>query len=165
MQVTDLIRYNHTVRELYFDKLFELPWGEVVLGRGLSFDSLRGVFLHLTLVEDRWISYTLQGRFSEWCDPDFDDFKDRESLRRYMQQTRENTEKYLSKLTTAEIERKIVLPWSEKPNVRLDVEACLTHMVLECMIHYGELSAALWQMGLEAPYLGFWRFKLQTSKL
>jgi hypothetical protein len=26
------------------------------------------------------------------------------------------------------------------------------------MIHYGELSAALWQMGLEAPYIGFWRY-------
>jgi hypothetical protein len=31
-------------------------------------------------------------------------------------------------------------------------------MVLEDMIHYGELSAALWQMGFDAPYMGFWRY-------
>ena len=31
-------------------------------------------------------------------------------------------------------------------------------MVIEDMIHYGELSAVLWQMGLEAPYMGFWRY-------
>jgi uncharacterized damage-inducible protein DinB len=81
-----------------------------------------------------------------------------------MQQTRENTEKYLTKLDETELAREIVVPWG-KPDTRLSVEACLAHMVLECMIHYGELSAALWQMGLEAPYLGFWRFKLQTTKL
>jgi hypothetical protein len=53
------------------------------------------------------------------------------------------------------------LPWSEKP-IKLSVEACLTHMVMEYMIHYGELSAAFWQMGLEAPYKAFWQFKTQN---
>jgi hypothetical protein len=32
-------------------------------------------------------------------------------------------------------------------------------MVMEDMVHYGELSAAFWQMGLEAPYRDFWRYK------
>jgi uncharacterized damage-inducible protein DinB len=58
-----------------------------------------------------------------------------------------------------ELNRQIVVPWGDKPYTRVSVENVLTHMVLEDMIHYGELSAALWQMGLEAPYMGFWRYK------
>jgi uncharacterized damage-inducible protein DinB len=159
MQVADLIRYNHTVREMYFNKMFELPWAEVVAERSLSFGSMRDVFLHLTLVEDRWINYTIPGKFKDWRDPDFESFRDMELLRKYMQCVEENTEKYLAALTPNELCREIEVPWGEKPYSHLSVETCLTHMVLEDMIHYGELSAALWQMGQEAPYLGFWRYK------
>jgi uncharacterized damage-inducible protein DinB len=113
------------------------------------------------VVEDRWISYTIVGRFKDWKDPDFENFKDMESLRKYIQKVKENTEKYLSTLTEQEINREIRVPWGT--NVNLSIETCLTHMVLEDMIHYGELSAALWQMGQEAPYMGFWRFKQQGN--
>ena len=75
MNPSDLIHYNHVVRELYFEALAKLTWQEVVKPRGLSFESARNVFLHLTLVEDRWINYTLIGRFSEWKDPDFEAYK------------------------------------------------------------------------------------------
>jgi hypothetical protein len=39
-------------------------------------------------------------------------------------------------------------------------------MVMEDMVHYGELSAVLWQMNLEAPYLAFLRYmyKQETDK-
>ncbi len=33
-----------------------------------------------------------------------------------------------------------------------------------CMVHFGELSAALWQIGKEAPYLAFLRHELNESK-
>ena len=75
MQVSDLIRYNHMVRGLYFDAMAKLPWSEVVADKGLSFDSMRNVFLHLTLVEDRWINYIIPDRFSQWVNPNFDDFQ------------------------------------------------------------------------------------------
>jgi uncharacterized damage-inducible protein DinB len=159
MQVTDLVGYNHVVRSLYFDAMAKLPWNEVVADKGLSFDNMRGVFVHLTLVEDRWINYTIPGRFNEWHDPDFEAFKSMEDLGRYMQRVHRDTERYLRVISVEELNRQIAMPWGDKPDTRLPVEACLTHMMLECMIHYGELSAALWQMGQQAPYMGFWRFK------
>jgi uncharacterized damage-inducible protein DinB len=162
MQTIELIGYNHTVRRLYFEAMAKLPWRQVIESKGLSFDSMRNVFLHLTLVEDRWISYVIPDRFSRWVDLDFDDFQDPESLSRYMQQTQSNTEKYRSNLSSEELSRQIVIPWGERPNTRISIETALTHMVLEDMIHYGELSAALWQMGLDAPYIGFWRYKYQN---
>jgi uncharacterized damage-inducible protein DinB len=159
MQVTDLVRYNHLVRGLYFDAMTKLPWMQVVELRGLSFDSMRDVFLHLTLVEDRWINYIIPDRFSMWVDPNFDAFEDMDSLKKYMQDVEGKTENYLKRLSLEELNRQIVFPWGDKPDIRISIEKALTHMVLEDMIHYGELSAALWQMGLEAPYSGFWRYK------
>ena len=158
MQVTELVRYNHTVRRLYFDSLSKLPWETVVAPRGLSFDSMRDVFLHLTLVEDRWVNYIIPDRFSLWVDPDFESFSSISALEGYMQRVQKDTENYLSKLSAQESNRLVVVPWGEKPYKQLPVEALLTHMVFENMIHYGELSAALWQLGQEAPYMAFWRY-------
>ncbi len=158
MQAIDLIRYSHVVRGLYFDVLVKLPWAEVIANRGLSFDSMRNVLLHITLVEDRWVSYIISGRFGEWRNPDFDAFTDLDSIKWYMHQVKANTEAFLVKLPAEELARQIALLWGDKPNMQITVEKGLTHMVLEDMIHYGELSAALWQMGQEAPYMGFWRY-------
>jgi len=158
MQISDLIRYNHAVRGLYLDTFTKLPWDEITANKGLSFDSMRNVFLHLMLVEDCWISYIIPGRFKEWANPDFDVYYDMDSLKRYADAVKARTETYLAKLSADELGRQVVVPWGDKPNTQIAVENGLTHMVLEDMIHYGELSAALWQLGFEAPYLGFWRF-------
>ncbi len=158
MDVKDLISYNHIVRDLYFHSLSKLPWTAVTENRGLSFDSIRNVLLHLTVVEDRWINYIIPDRFSEWQNPDFNTFNDMKSLRLYIEQVKTDTNAYFTKLTPQELTREIMLPLTNKPAPKITIEKCLTHMVLENMIHYGELSAALWQMGLEAPYMGFWRY-------
>jgi uncharacterized damage-inducible protein DinB len=158
MDVKALIHYNHIVRDLYFESLSKLSWAEVTENRGLSFDSLRNVLLHLTLVEDRWISYIIPDRFSEWQNPDFNIYSNAEALKQYIEQVKTNTNAYLEKLTPHELARQITLPWANTPNITISIEKGLTHMVLEDMIHYGELSAALWQMGFEAPYMGFWRY-------
>ena len=80
-------------------------------------------------------------------------------MKEYMLHVQGNTESYRGMLSADELSRQIVVPWGDKPDTKISVETALTHMVMEDMIHYGELSAALWQLGLEAPYLGFWRYK------
>lgn len=161
MDVKDLIRYNHEVRRLYFEAFSKLPWAVVVEPKGLSFDSIRNVFLHLTLVEDRWVNYIIPDCFSRWVDPNFDSFKDTDLLKKYMQDVESRTVRYLEKLSLDELTREIVVPWGAKPGTRVRVEKVLTHMVLEDMIHYGELSAVLWQMDMQAPYKAFWRYQKQ----
>jgi uncharacterized damage-inducible protein DinB len=159
MQIADLMRYNHVVRGLYLDAMTKLPWVAVVEPKGLSFDSMRNVFLHLTFVEDRWINFIIPGRFGEWVDLSFDDFGDIDSLKKYVRQTEIKTEKYLEKLSNEELNKQVVVPWGNKPETRISIETALCQIVMEDMIHYGELSALLWQMNIEAPYLGFWRYK------
>ena len=164
MNTIDLVRYNHAVRELYFDALAKLPWTEVVKSRGLSFDSPRNVFLHLTLVEDRWINYILPNRFSEWKDPNFETYQNIVMLKDYMLRVKGATEKFLAAQQPNDWRRKVVVPWGDKPYAQVTVETVLTHMVMEDMVHYGELSAVFWQMNLEAPYLAFWRYKHKNKK-
>ena len=76
-----------------------------------------------------------------------------------MLETIGNTEKYLETLSAEEVHRQIVVTWGNKPYTKVNLEKVLTHIVLEDMIHYGELSPVLWQTGLEAPYIGFWRYQ------
>jgi uncharacterized damage-inducible protein DinB len=163
MAVTDLVRYNLDVRESYLEALAGLPWAEVVKPKGLSFDSARDVFLHITLVEDRWINYILQNRFPEWKDPDFETYKDIDALREYVNSTRKSTERFLKNLRPEDWGRKVTIPWGDKPDTQITIETALTHMVMEDMIHYGELSAMFWQMDREPPYLRFWRFKYNSD--
>jgi uncharacterized damage-inducible protein DinB len=161
MIIADLVSYNHAVREMYLDSLAKLPWAEVVKPRALSFDSARNVFLHLAVVEDRWVNYILPHRFGDWKDPNFDSYMDIESLKRYAEATKKSAGVLLQSLKSGGWTKKVTLPWgSFEPYTRVTVETALAHMVLEGMIHYGELSAMLWQMNLDAPYLGYCRSKL-----
>jgi uncharacterized damage-inducible protein DinB len=141
MDVSELVRYNDKVRRLYYEALSKLDWEEVAKSRGLSFDSMRDVFLHLTLVEDRWVNYTLMGEFSKWEDPVFNGFKNLESLKVYMTRIDENTDKFLKTLKPADYLNRVDNPWIKGTSV--SIETGLTHMVLECMVHFGELSAVL----------------------
>jgi uncharacterized damage-inducible protein DinB len=159
MQASDLVRYNDAVRTLYLEAMAKLPWSEVVKSRGASFDSIRGVFLHLTLVEDRWISYTLVERFSEWKDPNFEAFQDAESLKQYVLRVHGNTERYLQNLKPEDAQRLVTVPWGKTPDTQITVETALTHMVMECMVHFGELSDLMWQIDAEPPYFAYWRYK------
>jgi uncharacterized damage-inducible protein DinB len=161
MDVSELVLYNDKVRSLYYGALSKLDWEEVAKSRSLSFDSMREVFLHLTVVEDRWINYTLRGEFSNWKDPVFDDFKDLESLKAYMTRIHENTNKFLKTLKPADYLNRVVNPWIKGTSI--SIETGLIHMVLECMVHFGELSAVLWQIGQEAPYLAFLRYEINKS--
>ncbi len=159
MDVKDLVLYNHRVRELFFEAFAKLPWSEVVKPRGASFDSMRNIFLHLTIVEDRWINYVLPGRFKEWVDPVFDDFGNLSSLREYTVRVEKSTQDYLNRVTPEKLAKEVTIPWGDTPDTTISIETALCHMVTEDLLHFGELSDILWRMGAEAPYLAFWRFK------
>jgi uncharacterized damage-inducible protein DinB len=120
---------------------------------------MRNVLLHLTRVEDRVVNYVIPERDTDWVGVDFDAFKSMDSLKNYMLQVKEKTENYLANLSDEELNRQLVIPWNVTSETKVNIETVLNHIVLEDMIHYGELSAAFWQMGLQAPYMSFWQYK------
>jgi uncharacterized damage-inducible protein DinB len=109
-------------------------------------------------VEDRWINFIIPDRFKDWVDPRFNEFKDFNALKEFMFRVEKMTETYLKKLTPQELDRRIVIPWGDVPDTRISIETALSHMVIEDLIHYGELSDLLWQIDLEPPYIRFWRY-------
>jgi uncharacterized damage-inducible protein DinB len=68
------------------------------------------VFLHLTIVEDRWVNFIIPGYFGRWVDVDFEDYKDINSLKNYMEHVKTKTEAYLEEVTPEELSRQIVVP-------------------------------------------------------
>jgi uncharacterized damage-inducible protein DinB len=158
MDIVELVRYNHAVRRLYLLALSALPWGDVIAPRGASFDSMRNILLHLTFVEDRWINYLIPGRFEEWVTPPFDDFIDFDALERYIHRVKTDTEAYLAQLTPEALRREVVMPWGDTPDTRISIDSVLGQLVVEDIYHYGELSALLWQLDVQVPYLAWWRY-------
>ena len=102
----------------------------------------------------------IPSRFKNWIDQDFDAFKDMDALKIYVEHVKGATESYLRELLAEELNRQIVVPWGDKPGTKISVETALCQIVMEDVIHCGELSATLWQMNIDASYLGFWRYKL-----
>jgi uncharacterized damage-inducible protein DinB len=90
--------------------------------------------------------------------PDFAIYTDFESLKKYMFEVHAQSEAYLARLSPEVLNRQIDVPWGRAPSTKVSVEAWLTMLIPEDLIHYGELSAALRQMGQAAPYMGYWRF-------
>jgi uncharacterized damage-inducible protein DinB len=109
-------------------------------------------------VEDIWINYIIPGRFKDWTNTPFDEFKDFAELKKFMRYVKETTEAYLNRLTPQELDRSIILPWGDPAGTRISIEAALAHKVIEDLIHYGELSDLLFQEDAEPPHLGFWRY-------
>lgn len=115
MSAAEFVRYNHVVRGLYVEVLEKLHWSEVIKPRGISFDSMRNVMVHLTMVEDRWVNYIIPDRFETWVDPNFEEYESIIELKEYVSRTQKRTEEYLNRLKGEELKRKIVVPWGKIP--------------------------------------------------
>ena len=163
MDITELVRFNHAARKTYLEALGRIPWEEVVKPRGASFDSMRDIFLHLTLVELRMVHYMIPGKLGDWVERPFDQFKDMETIRRLVAEVEEKTGNYLTKLTPEELKREVPMPWRKTPPNKANIEAILTQVVTEDLYHYGELIALLWQMGTEGTYLPYFQYLAQRG--
>jgi uncharacterized damage-inducible protein DinB len=62
-------------------------------------------------------------------------------------------DKVLRRLRERDLERKFTLPIQRKETVTLRI--LLLHMAEEELQHRGEMNALLWQLGKEAPVVGF----------
>jgi uncharacterized damage-inducible protein DinB len=155
MDPRTLLEYSHALRNRYLEQLATLPWGEVVRGRGASFDSLRNILLHTLDAEDRMVNYVIPGRVKDWVSRSPDDFQDTASIRRRVKEVESKTNVYVAQITPAELERKVEYLRPGMPPLTVRVEDILIHVVLENIHHFGELIALLWQIDVEPPHMGW----------
>ena len=163
MDVTELVRFNHAARRTYLQTLGKLPWEEVIKSRGASFDSMRDIFVHLTLVELRMVHYMIPGRLGDWVERPFEQFRDMETIQHLVDEVEDKTEDYLKKLTPDELNREVPMPWRKTPPNKANVESILIQVITEDLYHCGELIALLWQMGAEGTYLPYFQYLAQRG--
>jgi uncharacterized damage-inducible protein DinB len=163
MDVLKLLEYVHGLRNRYLEKLETLPFEEIIKERGASFDSIRNVFLHTLDAEDRMVNYVILGRTKDWTMRNPEEFRDIDSIRKLAKEIRSKTQKYVSKITPTELDRKVELSLGGRPPIQVRTEDILIHVALENIHHFGELIALLWQIDVEPPHMG-WIGYIQEAK-
>ncbi|HML04031.1 MAG TPA: DinB family protein [Candidatus Bathyarchaeia archaeon] len=155
MDSRNLLEYCHAVRHRYMDRFATLPWEEVTKDRGASFDSMKNILLHTLDAEDRMVNYVIPGRTKEWSSRNANESNDIASIRKRLEEVESKTVTYLARVTPAELERKVEVQRMDMPPVQVRVEDVLIHVALECIHHFGELIALMWQINIEPPHVGW----------
>ena len=157
MNTLKLIEYSQFLRHKYLETISKLPWEDIVKDRGASFPSLRDIYLHTVFVVDAYINYVLQGN-PNYPGIDYNEYDNIEKITKYLEQVESKANSYLSKVTPAELARKIERKKKDGSAFYLSVEDLLLDFFQEETHHRGELMALLWQMDVEPPHTGFIQF-------
>jgi uncharacterized damage-inducible protein DinB len=157
MNTLKLIEYSQFLRHKYLETISKLPWEDIIKDRGASFPSLRDVYLHMVFVVDAYINYVLQGN-PNYPGIDYNEYDSIEKITKYLEQVESKANAYLSKVTPAELDRKIERKKKDGSPFYLSVEDLLLDFFQEETHHRGELMALLWQMDVEPPHTGFIQF-------
>ena len=159
----DLFDYFKRERIVIIRALENMSNEEFTKNRGLSFDSIKGVFAHTVMVEDNWLHWRMAG-LGLGTQLKLEDFKNLQDIKKYMTEVDEKTSKFFKKLTEQDLERefKVIRPDGTETVER--VENALYHIPIEVVHHYGEIFAEFWKMGINAPYYSYLNFSKDRVK-
>jgi len=157
MKIIKMLEYSKYLRQSYLNTVSKLSWEELIDDRGASFGSLRNIYLHCIEVLNRYVNHRIQGE-SELPRINFDDFDSMDKIKAYSDQVETSVDRYLNKITSEELSRKVELKFNDGTLIQLTVEDVLIHLFQEEIHHLGELIALLWQMNIEPPHLGWSRY-------
>jgi len=153
VDITRLLEYNETVRHRYFEKLSKLSWEEFTENREASFHSFRNIFVHTLGAIDYWLDF-LQEQ-NDRSRRKYDEYKNFEEVRAYMEHVEERMQRYLNHLSTRGLNKSYVVKDDDDKTLEITAEDILIHVFEEEVHHRGELIALLWQMGIEPPSMGW----------
>jgi uncharacterized damage-inducible protein DinB len=133
--------------------------------RGLSFDSVKNVFVHTVMLEDSWLHYRAAGIPGTGLK--HEDFQDLKAIRRYIDEVDAKTTLLFARITSSDMSREVRRPRPDGAENVYILEQVLYHIPIEVIHHYGEIFAELWKMNLEAPYysyLDYSKSRIETGK-
>lgn len=133
-----------------FEKLSDETFTE---NRGLSFDSIKNVFVHTVMLEDSWLHYRAAGIPGTGLK--HEDFQDLRAIRRYIDEVDAKTALLFARITGSDMSREVRRPHPDGTENVYTLEQVLYHIPIEVIHHYGEIFAELWKMNLEAPYYSY----------
>lgn len=162
-----LFRYNRAVMDAYARKLERLPWAVVSKDREATYHSMAGVFKHLVGVYDGWLCYVVQGQRLDdaMASRSWDSLTSMKEIRAYHEAVWESVDRFLAKMTDADLRRKVRAPWQPKA---CSLEDALCQVTFEQAHHLGEIIAMLWQEDIRPPEMTWlwtnWRLEDAARK-
>ncbi len=154
MNYRDLFEYYKKERAKIIEALEKLPNEEFVKNRGLSFDSIKGVFAHSIIVEDSWLHYRAAG-IVEGTKTKPDDFKNLAEIKRYVSDVDAKTEKLFTRVTDRDLAKQVKRITQDGKEEIFKLEQILYHVPIEVLHHFGEIFAEFWKMNIDAPYYSY----------
>jgi uncharacterized damage-inducible protein DinB len=146
--------YFKKARAKLVEAFEKMPNQEFTENRGLSFDSIKDVFVHTVMVEDNWLHYRFAG-LGSGTSLKFQDFKNIEDVKKYMTGVDAKTAELLSKLTSQDLRKTFKRSLPNGKEEVFELEQVLYHVPFEIIYHYGEIFAEFWKMNVDAPYYSY----------
>jgi len=142
-----------------FDKM---PNPEFTRSRGLSFESIKDVFVHTVMVEDNWLHYRFAG-LGPSTGRNFQDFKNIEDVKKYMAEVDAKTAGLFGKITEQDLRKTFKRSLPNGKEEVLQLEQVLDHIPIEIIYHYGEIFAEFWKMNVDAPYYSYLAYSKEKA--
>lgn len=150
----DLFDYVKEERARIVEALEKLSDEEFTRSRGLSFDTIKDVFVHTVMNEDTWLHYRASG-LGNRTPRRVEEFKDLGDIKEYIAEVDEKTLQLLSRLTDQDLHKDVKRLSRDGKETAYKLEQVLYQLPIESIHHFGEIFGEFWKMGLEAPYYSY----------
>ncbi|UCD73298.1 MAG: DinB family protein [Candidatus Bathyarchaeota archaeon] len=161
----DLFDYVKKERTKVIEALERLSNEEFTRSRGLSFDSIKDVFVHTVMNEDNWLHYRAAG-LGNRTERRLEEFNDLEDVKEYITEVDEKTSKLFSRMTDQDLQRDVIRQRRDGGKESYKLEYVLYQLPIETIHHFGEIFGEFWKMDLRAPYysyLAYSRDKIESE--
>ncbi len=162
MNYMEMFDYFKKERVKLIEALDRLSNERFTESRGLSFDSIKDVFVHTVMLEDSWLHYRAAGLPGTGLK--HEDFKDLKSITQYITAVDAKTARLFTRITDRDLRNQVRRPSSDGSENVYTLEQVLYHIPIEVVHHYGEIFAELWKMGIEAPYYSLLAYFTDKTK-
>ena len=149
----DLFEYFKKEREELVRVFETMPEEEFTKNRGLSFDSVKDVFVHTVIVEDNWLHYRAAG-LGEGTQK-VEDYRSLQEIKRYITEVDTKTTRLFNTMTSNDLKKRVKRVQPDGKEVVYPLGDVLYHIPIEVIHHYGEIFAEFWKSNINAPYYSY----------
>jgi uncharacterized damage-inducible protein DinB len=158
----DMFEYFKKARAKLVVALEKMPNEEFTKNRGLSFDSIKDVFVHTVMVEDNWLHYRFAG-LGTGTDRKLQDFKNIEDVKKYIAEVDAKTAKLFGRITEQDLRKPVKSRRPDGTETVYPLEQVLFHLPIEIIYHFGEIFAEFWKMNLDVPYYSYLAYSKEKT--
>lgn len=149
--IRGLYEYVTELRGKFLASFHELGWEEFTMNREASWNSMRGVFVHILEVEDSWLHYDVAGLAWPYGDRDPSTFMSFDEVEAYDRELADKTRRLLDSLTPEVLVKQVIFEWRSR-KVKSTIENVLIHAFIDELAHLGELVCLTWQLDVKPPW-------------